>query len=127
MRSVSVSVNHIVSCLWFAIGAEVTSDTGLKASKIDDFMYAVSTESDVKQIIDAVDLGRECRHLLCTFSAARKSLEEHEKRCQQRPVPCPIGFCEDDDIPLSKLIDHLRERHPDTYFGTITSPIYTAV
>jgi hypothetical protein len=42
----------------------------------------------------------------CDFVAPRKRLEEHENKCESRPVLCPDGSC-DEMIPLNKLEQHL--------------------
>ena len=66
----------------------------------------------IEQIIDAVDLDRECKHSSCDFSAPKVVLAGHEKSCNQRPVPCPESNC-NEYLSFSTLIDHIKQHLPD--------------
>ena len=73
----------------------------------------------IDNIIDAVDLERECKYGSCDFAASKQTLDRHAKICTQRTVPCPgfeCGACP----TFSDLMEHVNQRHPETKFGTIS-------
>jgi hypothetical protein len=57
-------------------------------------------------MIERLDFLFPCAHG-CEFSAAKKKLEEHEKECEKRIVPCPDGRCKE-FIRLDTLQEHLN-------------------
>ena len=62
----------------------------------------------MEQLIDAVDLERECKFQRCDFASTRDTLTSHEKRCRERPVSCPDLNCKQ-VVPLLDVRHHLRE------------------
>ena len=63
----------------------------------------------MEQLIDAVDLERECKFRRCDFASTRDTLTSHEKRCCERLVSCPDLNCKQ-FIPLLDVCHHLREK-----------------
>ena len=63
----------------------------------------------MEQLIEAMDLERECKFQRCDFASTRDTLTSHEKRCCERPVSCPDLSC-DQVIPLQEVMHHLREK-----------------
>ena len=82
----------------------------------------------IEQLVDAVDLKRECKHRLCNFSAPKKELTIHEKKCHLRLVPCPDNYCKNHDtdcktyVPFADVTDHISRCHPDSDWFTDSIP-----
>ena len=74
----------------------------------------------IENIIEAVDLDRECKYEACEFAASKQILGRHEKICQQRPVNCPHWDC-GSPVNFSDLLDHIRNDHEDTKFSTLSN------
>ena len=62
----------------------------------------------IEQLIDDVDLERECMHKKCDFVASREALASHAKGCMERPVSCPDFTC-NKVIPIRRVICHLKQ------------------
>ena len=63
----------------------------------------------MEQLIEAVDLERECKYQICDFTASREALKYHETRCLVRPVLCPEFTCKQ-VLPLVDIMDHLKQK-----------------
>jgi hypothetical protein len=57
-------------------------------------------------MIERLNFPFPCAHG-CDFLAAKRELEEHEKECKKRMVPCPDGWCRK-TIHLDTLLQHLN-------------------
>ena len=68
----------------------------------------------MEQLIEAVDLERECKYKTCEITASREALTRHEKRCGERLVPCPDFTC-NQVLPFKDIIDHLKQKRARNY------------
>ena len=77
----------------------------------------------IEQLMDAVDLERECKHLSCNVIAQKETLTLHENTCEHRLVPCPEFECKQ-KVPFSGVINHIKESHPRTKFTEKELPYF---
>ena len=78
----------------------------------------------MEQLIEAVDLERECMYIACDHSASREALKLHEKVCLERPVRCPEFTCCSKILALREVIDHLQEKTSRNYVVAQTNKAY---
>ena len=84
-------------------------DSGTNKINLNHLLTLLLRALAMEQLIDAVDLERECKFQRCDFASTRDTLTSHENRCCKRPVSCPDLNCEQ-VIPLREVMDHLRQK-----------------
>ena len=68
----------------------------------------------LEQVLAAVRPLKRCRNEGCHVQSHAEELTEHEKRCEHRLVPCPLGEGCAREVPYSEVKEHFEAMHMRT-------------